>query len=85
MSLLRTHTQQYARSECHTHIAKKSFDEIFDLIFGVDYIFITYMYICFAWFFVGRECLGNLDQLSPKYFHVKYHKNAGRSYLAMCM
>ena len=35
MSLMRTHTPYYARSEDHTQLAKMSFDNIFDLTAGV--------------------------------------------------
>ena len=34
-SLMRTHTQYYARSEYRTQLAEMSFDEIFDLTAGV--------------------------------------------------
>ena len=34
---LKAHIQQYARLECHTQLAKISFDEIFDLIAGVHF------------------------------------------------
>ena len=36
---MRTHTQQYARSEHHTQLAKMSFDEIFDLTAEVYFYF----------------------------------------------
>ena len=39
MSLMRTHTQQYARSEYHTQLAKMSFDKIFDLTAGVYFYY----------------------------------------------
>ena len=37
---MRTHnTQQYARSEYHTQLAKMSFDEIFDLTAGGVFLY----------------------------------------------
>ena len=39
ISLMRTHTQQCARSEYHTQLAKMSFEEIFDLTTGVYFHF----------------------------------------------
>ena len=38
---MRTHTQQYGRSQYHTQLAKLSFDEIFDLAAGVS-VFLFY-------------------------------------------
>ena len=35
ISLMRTHTQRYARSEYHTPLSKMSFDDVLDLTAGV--------------------------------------------------